>query len=190
LPPLVGEYITAPGAHAAIYTGAGLQISLQDIHYRATLRLSNLPFGSDEIETYDSMLQGTGRVNLDPPFAANTTGISRSVAHNKVGNIIGTFNTEMLSMDLAGTSAYGPYMIRESPTLASTGQTTITDIGGGLYHIDSFFDVFTELSLDGGATWIPDSAGPERLTLMPEPGSMMMLVLFGGVLAIRRARYR
>ena len=42
-----------------------------------------------------------------------------------------------------------PILIREDPAQASVGQTTITDLGGGLYHIDSFFDVFTELSVDG-----------------------------------------
>jgi len=41
----------------------------------------------------------------------------------------------------------GPIQVRESPTLQSTGQTTITDQGSGLVRIDSFFDVFTELSL-------------------------------------------
>jgi hypothetical protein len=101
----------------------------------------------------------------------------------------GTYDTEMLSMSLTG----GGVMIRESPTKASTGKTSITDIGGGMYHIDSFFDVFTELSLDGGATWIP-KAGPRgtRVTLggVPEPSSILLLSLgllgIGGGLTRRR----
>jgi hypothetical protein len=57
-------------------------------------------------------------------------------------------------------------MIRESPTKASVGRTTITAIGGGNFQIDSFFDVYTELSVDGGATWTP-SATPVHVTLQP-----------------------
>ena len=74
----------------------------------------------------------------------------QTIAYGKgPGSITGTFQTEMLGMNLIGT---GGVMIRESPSRPSLGQTKITDIGVGLYHIDSFFDVFTELSLDGGAT--------------------------------------
>lgn len=62
------------------------------------------------------------------------------------------YRTEMTELNVTGT---GPaVMIRESPTLASAGETTIRPIPGG-YAISSFFDVFTELSLDGGATWLP-----------------------------------
>src|SRR5262249_29938883 len=43
------------------------------------------------------------------------------------------------------------------PTLQSTGQTKITSLGGGGFRIDSFFDVFTETSTDGGASWSPSS---------------------------------
>lgn len=76
-------------------------------------------------------------------------------------------------------------MIRESPTLASTGQTTVTPIGGGLFQIDSFFDVFTELSLDGGATWLPSVntthtapyAGHVELQGVPEPSTFALIGL-------------
>src|SRR4029077_4306857 len=61
-----------------------------------------------------------------------------------------TFNTEMTQLDITGPG----FLLRESPTLPSTGQTTITDTGGQ-FHINSFFDIFTEISLDGGATWTP-----------------------------------
>lgn len=37
----------------------------------------------------------------------------------------------------------------QSPTRASTGRTTERPGAEG-YYIDSFFDIFTELSLDGG----------------------------------------
>src|SRR5215212_8628481 len=55
-------------------------------------------------------------------------------------------NTEMLQLDLSGGGLPAGVRIRESPTLASLGKTTIVaDTSSGPYHIDSFFDVFTEL---------------------------------------------
>lgn len=85
----------------------------------------------------------------------------------------GTFDTEMTQLDLAGMSPLGALMIRESPTLSSPGQLTLADIGGGQSMMDSFFDVFTELSFDGGKVWYP-SNGSARFQLpteIPEPAA-------------------
>jgi len=80
----------------------------------------------------------------------------------------GLFDAEIVSMSLSGDVGGMPVLIREDPSMASTGQTSISDLGGGLYHIDSFFDVFTELSVDGGGTWTP-ADGPVRMELVPDP---------------------
>jgi len=65
--------------------------------------------------------------------------------------------TEILQMDLSGGSLPPLLHLRSipSPTMPSTGLMTLEPIPGG-FHIDSFFDVFTEISLDGGTTWHPD----------------------------------
>jgi hypothetical protein len=68
--------------------------------------------------------------------------------------------TELLQMDL---TTYQGYQLRESPTLASTGQCHAMSTGGGNFQITGFFDVFVELSTDGGQTWTPGSA-PEHIT--------------------------
>jgi hypothetical protein len=113
----------------------------------------------------------------------------------------------MLSMNLTGvvSTPLGSMtvMIRESPTRASTGRTSVTEgsteptsaedppTGGGmpLYQIDSFFDVFTELSFDGGQTWIP-SDGPAGVNLVPEPSSFGLLAVTGLVALAWRVRRR
>lgn len=95
------------------------------------------------------------------------------------------FDTEMLQMDLVGTVNGQPFRLRESPTLPSLGRYSVQQLPGGLYHIDSFFDVFTELSLDNGATWTP-SEGATRFRIMPSPGAAALLAL--GVLAVGRRR--
>ena len=101
----------------------------------------------------------------------------QTVAYNKgPTDTTGTFATEMLGMDLQGFG--GMVKIRESPTLPSLGSTRIADNGDGTYHIDSFFDVFTEISLDGGANYNYVAALPTRVDLVvPEPASIVLIGL-------------
>lgn len=63
------------------------------------------------------------------------------------------FDIEILSMDLGVPMA--PHRLRESPTLPSHGKLRVRPAPTGGFYMDSFFDVFTELSLDGGTSWVP-----------------------------------
>ncbi|MCC7476661.1 MAG: hypothetical protein IT425_14830 [Pirellulales bacterium] len=89
------------------------------------------------------------------------------------------FDTEMLSLSLQGGDLPANIRVRESPSRPSTGKGRITDLGGGIFRVDSFFDIFTELSLDGGE-WIPAS-GPLHIVgsspAVPEPASATLLAL-------------
>ena len=91
-----------------------------------------------------------------PPvhFQAPVTG-SMKVTFINLTVATRTFDTEMLQLDISGGNLPAGVQLRESPTLASTGQTKITTVTGG-FHIDSFFDVFTELTTNGGLIWTPD----------------------------------
>jgi hypothetical protein len=97
------------------------------------------------------------------------------------------YDTEMLQMDLSGGGLPAGVMIRESPTLASTGGSSITDLGGGQFHISSFFDIFTELTIDGGQTWVP-ADGPLHVDGTPEPGALVLCSLGVAFVAMRRRR--
>jgi hypothetical protein len=81
------------------------------------------------------------------------------------------YETEMLQLDVSGGTLPPGTMFRESPTRASTGGTSIRELPDGGFMIGSFFDVFTELSTDGGQTWSPAIA-PMHLELAPLPGSI------------------
>lgn len=86
------------------------------------------------------------------------------------------FETELLQLNLV---IGGVGLLRESPTQPSLGQLLLSDLGGGTFRIDSFFDVFTEISLDGGNVWVPQSGGPQTFTNLPEPGTWAAIVALG-----------
>jgi hypothetical protein len=66
------------------------------------------------------------------------------------------------------------------PLQTSTGGTSITDLGDG-FSINSFFDVFVELSFDSNPP-LTASRGPLRFTTtsvgaVPEPATWAMMLL-------------
>ena len=148
--------------------------------------------GMNEIESFGSTASGDVTINGSPAIPFTLSGPVSVEVFGKVGNTLGTFNTQMLSMDLTGNVAGHSVEIKTDPAQASTGQTTIADNGGGTFHITSFFDVFTELSLDNGP-FIPQSNGPALVTLTATPvpasiwGGLTLLVAFGGWSMIRRS---
>lgn len=196
LPP-DGVYLSAGDVHAN-YVGPDLDLLLEQPEHKPIAdQAVREQIGADELEIFPSDLLGvvSGDTPLGPigPTPVLLTGPVQVLTTGKWGNTTGTFDTEIIAMDLSGSVGPLPIIIRESPTQPSTGQTTITDLGGGLYHIDSFFDVFTELSVDGGSSWIP-ATGPVRMDLepaegpIPEPGSLALWLL--GCAGLTRKRRR
>jgi hypothetical protein len=105
------------------------------------------------IENFNSNVSGRYSLFSGPPtpFSAPAPCVTR-VTLTQVNGSTRTFQTEMLSMNLTGGTLPANVRIRESPTLQSTGQTTIRAFSKGGFLIDSFFDIFVEVSLDGGQT--------------------------------------
>lgn len=155
----------------SLYAGQGVQIvypgpiTLSEPQHQCFQNVYRQAVGPDELETFDSVLDGSFDLGLGP-VPGTLIGPATTRTFNKVGNTTGTFDAEIVSLSLSGTVGGSNIQIRESPALESLGQTTITDLGGGLYEIDSFFDVFTELSVDGGP-WMPQTSAAARLILIP-----------------------
>lgn len=98
------------------------------------------------------------------------------------------FDIELLQMDLsAGTLPPGT-LLRESPTRSSGGRLSMdaSSLRSDGFIVDSFFDIWTELSLDGGQTWIEaDSA--LRMASVPTPGVVTPIAVTV-IMASRRRR--
>jgi PEP-CTERM motif len=196
LPPNVGAYQSAPGALTTFnYGGNSIVvelISLQPNAATATQDFVSSP--GNEIDTFASILSGAVSVNgsafsqftlSDPSTRVEEFGRTSS-------NQLGTFNTQMLNLDLTATVGGTTVEARLDPTNPTTGQTTITNVGGGEFQIHSFFDVFTEISLDHGP-FVPQNSGPTVLTLQntPEPASLTLLgtsIAAFGAFRLRRWR--
>ncbi len=69
-----------------------------------------------------------------------------------------SYDAEVLQLDIDGGDLPYGVRFRESPTKASTGKLSSVAMGGG-YEVSSFFDVWLELTLDGGVTWYPPMSG-------------------------------
>jgi hypothetical protein len=98
------------------------------------------------------------------PRSGSTTGTIRMCCPQPSGpgEVI---QIELVQLDLVSADGFH---LRESPTRQSTGHTIYNPNAGGGYRIDSFFDVFTELSLDGGQTWT-EGSNPLRVEIQ-QPG--------------------
>ena len=138
------------------------------------------PPSPGSVATYNaSNVQATFEFSLDqqtwyPLQATGTLSVTMSNT-TPAGSAISTFDTEIVQMNLSGSGFIGPVAIRESPTKQSLGKHTIRSDPRG-YRISSFFDVFTEISPDGGETWIPSDRSIRMSASAPAaaPGSLFI----------------
>jgi hypothetical protein len=169
LPMPNGQYVSPQQWHQLYANG----IMIRDVRHKLfTEWLEPPPFGASQTHTFESQLDF--QVSLDGGaqwMEARAPGVM-SVKIDTVREFGGrvTYETEVLQLDLAGGDLPAGVRIRESPTWASEGGTSMVAGGGGGgagggAAISSFFDIFTEVSTDGGGTWQPAATGPARMEL-------------------------
>lgn len=155
LPPPTGTYITPALFHQLYAKG----IIIRDLrHRRFTGGLPPPPPGGPpQTHQFGSIVELERSTDGGVSFQKVSAPANCTVRVTPRPGTTGSYDTAMLQLDVAGGNLPTGVMLRESPTRASPGQTSIRTIAGG-YLIDSFFDVFTELSLDGGQNWSPAQA--------------------------------
>ena len=188
LPPVSGEWASDPVAQMLDYGGL---VQGYDVHLFDFSNIVRQNVGADERITCDALLTAIVTSWPGEPTVV-FAGPIEILVFGKADQTTGTFSAQILSLDAAAFSMPDVLLrVSPNPDLTSTGQVTVTDLGGGLWDIDSFFDVYTDLSPDGGQNWLPDLeavARPgHRLTLLPEPATLSLLVL-GAACLLRRRR--
>ncbi len=181
LPPQGCEYLSPDEVHMIIDgLPPGTTIELDPIHAEF-FNVVTEPGGSlgGEIETFDSvlLLEATGTGDL--------AGFNRSLTiplHCEVhtgprtpGDPVQTFPNNMFR--LQGMIVADPDfdMLRVTAGtdfgLPSPGQTTLTDLGNGLYNVDSFFDITYQIDFQGApGSQLDGLSGLTTATLRMETG--------------------
>lgn len=179
---------------AALHSYGGVNFN-NPIH-SSFRRCSPLPpsvAGAFTDDSFDSFLE----IEVDGvnflAFAATTA----RVAFNRVEGGATFYDTQLTRLDVDGGNDPGlipidavllppGFLVRIDPNRPSTGQTVLRG-----NHLTSFFDVFTELSMDGGQSWIPSDGSTRMETafdFVPEPSSGLLALL--GLWGLRGARRR
>ena len=169
LPPFLSDY--ASQQHAKY----GTDFVLTNVFHRNFLdHFTPPPLGGSDTHTFGSTvefdLSQDGGHTFTHASAPATVTVTITGRTNYDGYTV-YYDTEMTQLHASGGGLPPGIEIRESPTKASLGRTTTTGGGGGGggggYQIDSFFDVYTEITT-GGSSWQPTTSGPAEVILEPE----------------------
>jgi len=153
-----GKYIRSKGNSSSRYNGR--TIELNHLYLYDYSNFPSPPLDSTRVNNLTGTVSLDLSVNGGISFQHYIAAFSISVSFTHKINVDSTeyYSNEVLSMSISGGGLPPGFRIRESPTLASKGLTVI-ELAEPEKVKASYFDVFTEVSLDSGSTWIPEQNG-------------------------------
>jgi len=189
------DYHNAPGSQVNYVDSAGATVAtLSSLSIvEAGLRAGAALPGPGVLITAILPVIGTFDLGFGAPITADVADAEMTIigrSTNTDATQPRTFDIELVSLQLRSVSLLPDFVLRESPTMPSTGQLIMTPVPGttGQWDVDSFFDVWTELSVDRGATFIfSDGPMPQIAFNFPSPGSLSVLTL-ASIVGLRRRR--
>jgi hypothetical protein len=201
LPAVMGVYST--NTNACFTGGTGGTVCLFGDGSVIPASITTSISGNNELTTFRFLFAGLITDGSSNPLGTvNLNGDGKvTVFARGSDSQLGTFSTQMTQLDLSGiisgNSALGGITLMtrlesEDANLPSpppsTGSTTVSTGPGNGFLVTSFFDVFTEISITGGSSWIQQNNAPTEVDLLasPEPGSLVLLGAGCLALALRR----
>jgi PEP-CTERM motif len=192
-----GLPVTAPGT---FYQAEGPPVCYQTSGPLACLNSGSLVAlptpglsfgGGDEMASFNAEFFGDVSINGTPIGQATLTGTADiTVLGRSSDSETGSFTVDLTSLDLTGSLDGYSLELATDPGNPSSGTTSVLSNGDGTFQINSFFDIFTELSVDGSAFATPVGGGSVLADLqIPEPASLGLLgsaLVVTGVIRRRR----
>lgn len=175
-----------PAAGVCIDPGAFMPLALVSSTFNAT--------GQDIVTTvsYTGMLTTLTHAPLGPITLSGT--MEQEVVGRTFDTELGTWETDLVSLALSGPVLGHTLTVGLDPTTPSVGSTSVSSLSRTdlMFEIDSFFDVFVELSLDT-PTPLHTQRGPIHAALVApaavaEPGTLALMGLGIALFAFGRRR--
>jgi len=191
--PLLG--IPYLGSGVGCFPAAGVCIENASLTLTSPVSSSFNAFGQDITSgaDYVGTLTNLSHVPISAVHFAGS--VEQEVLGRTSSTETGSWSTELISLSLNGSVLGNTLTVSLDPNNPSTGTTAITPLGGNLatnFRIDSFFDIFVEISLDG-PTPLHTTRGPihAEAVSVPEPSSIAAIALpLLAIVAIWRRRSR
>lgn len=176
LPLLDAPYVASTGA--GCFTTAGVCVAGGSLTLTSLVSTSFNSFGQDILTdaVYTATLTNLGNTPIGSLTLTGT--VEQEVIGRFTSTQTGSWTDDLVAVALSGPALGNTLTLGLDPSDTSSGTTSIVPVGDGTFLINSFFDVFVDLSLDS-PTPLQTSVGPIELTATaaPEPAGLVLLGL-------------